>query len=137
MKRTIMSSFIFLLPINLCFIYGEWFQFNILAIGMGMSIANHSHNFFTHDMARKKLINKLDYIINGFNIFYPYYSAITSFNCFLYGTTNIFIISFLFLRYLLPTKTENYTENQKTLHALWHILTISSMSHYKCTCLHW
>lgn len=137
MKRTIATSFLFLLPINLCFIYGEWFHFNILTIGMGLSIANHSHSFFTHDIVRKNVINKLDCIINGFNLFYPYYTALTSFNCVLYGTINVFIISFIFSRFLMFTKTENYTENQKTLHALWHVLFICSMTHYKLVCVYW
>jgi hypothetical protein len=136
MKRTIMTSFLFLLPINLCFMYGKWFQLNLLTIGMGLSVANHSHNFFTHDMIRKKVINRLDQIINSFNLFYPYYNALTSVNCFLYGTTNVFIISYIFLRYLLHTETENYTEKQKTLHALWHILFICSMSHCQWVCMY-
>jgi hypothetical protein len=135
MKRTIATSFLFLLPINICFIYGDWFQFNILTIGFGLSVANHSHNFFTHDMVRKNIINRLDQIVNGFNLFYPYYTALTSFYCFLYGTTNIFIISYIFLRYLLHTKTENYTPEQKTLHALWHVIFICGMTHYKWTCM--
>ena len=135
MKRTIATSFLFLLPINLCYIYGGFFQLNCLIIGMGLSVANHSHSYFTHDMARKKIINRLDYIVNGFNLVYPYYTALTSFNCFLYGTTNVLIISYIFYRYLMHTKTENYTENQKTLHALWHVLFIGSMSHYQWACM--
>jgi hypothetical protein len=137
MKRTIATSFLFLLPINLCFMYGEWFQLNLLTIGMGLSVANHSHSYFTHDPLRKKIINRLDYIVNGFNLVYPYYTGLISFNCFLYGTTNVFIIIFIFLRYLMNTKTENYTPQQKTLHALWHVMVIFSMTHYKCSCLYW
>ncbi len=136
MKRTIMTSFLILLPINLCFIYGEWFHFNVLTIGMGLSVANHSHNFFTHDLQRKRIINRLDYIVNGFNLVYPYFTALTSFNCFLYGTTNMFLILFIFFKYLLRTETEKYTETQKTLHALWHVFFICGMTHCKWVCVH-
>ena len=137
MKRTIATSFLFLLPINICFIYNDFFHLNLSAICLGLSVANHSHIFFTHDMVRKNGVRLLDQVANGFNLFYTFYTALTSFNCFLYGTTNVFILSYIFLRYLLHTKTENYTPEQNTLHALWHCMVIFSMSHYKCACLYW
>ena len=137
MKRTIATSFLFLLPINVCYIYGDLFNLNLSVICLGLSAANHSHFYFTHDMVRKNGIRLLDQIANGFNLFYSFYTALTSFNCFLYGTTNVLVISYIFYRYLMYTKTENYTENQKTLHALWHFIVIFSMTHYKCSCLYW
>jgi hypothetical protein len=135
MKRTIASSFLFLLPINMCYMYGKLFHLNLSVICFGLSVANHSHTFFTHDIKRKKVINLLDQYINGFNLFYTWYTAINSFNCIVYATTNIFIISYIYFLYLLPTKTENYTEKQKTLHALWHFISIFSMTHCNWVCI--
>jgi hypothetical protein len=137
MKRTIATSFLFLLPINMCYIYADLFHLNLSVICLGLSVANHSHNFFTHDMVRKKVINNLDKFVNGFNLFYSFYSGLTSFNCVIYGLSNVFIISYIFLRFLLPYKTEHYTQEQKTLHAVWHGIVIFSMTHYKLSCLYW
>lgn len=104
MKRTITTSFLFLLPINVCYIYGDLFNLNLSVICLGLSAANHSHSYFTHDMVSKNGIRLLDQIANGFNLFYSFYTALTSFNCFLYGTTNVLVISYIFYRYLMHTK---------------------------------
>ena len=137
MKRTIMTSFLFLLPINVCFIYVDLFHLNLSAICLGLSVANHSHTFFNHDMNRKKYINKLDKFAIVFNMFYTLYTSLTNFNCFLYGLFNVIFFSYIFLRYLLSTETEYYTEKQKTLHALWHLSGICIMTNYKCVCVYW
>lgn len=136
MKRTIATSFLFLLPINLCFMYGELFHLNLSVISFGLSMANHSHNFFTHDIQRKNIIRFLDQYVNGFNLIYTYYSALTNMNCIVFGTTNLVIVSTIYLCFLLPTQTEKYNEKQKTLHALWHFLGICGMTYYKWACLY-
>jgi hypothetical protein len=136
MKRTIATSFLFLLPINLCFMYGELFHLNMTVISFGLSVANHSHTFFTHDIKRKNIIRFIDQYFNGFNLFYTYYCALTNMNCIVFGTTNLIIVSCIYLYFLLPTKTENYTEKQKTIHALWHFLSIFGMTYYKWKCLY-
>jgi len=135
MKRTIFTSFFILVPMNFCYFHGELFQLNLLAIGMSLSVANHSHNYFTHDLLRKKIVNRLDQLVNGFNLVYPYYNGMTSFNCFLYGTSIVMLIAFVFIKYLLYTVTENYSPQQKTLHALWHLLFIFGITHYRLSCL--
>lgn len=137
MKRTIITSFLFLLPVNICYIYGDIFHLNLSVLCLGISVANHSHSFHSHDLIRKNGIRYIDMFLNGFNMFYSYYTALTSFNCFMYGTFNLLVLSFIYLRYLLNTDIEKYSRNQKALHALWHALVIFSMTHYKCTCIYW
>jgi hypothetical protein len=137
MKRTIVSSFLFLIPINLCYYYADIFHLNINVICFGLSVANHSHNFFTHDLLRKNIIRVLDEFFNLYNILYTSYSGLNNMNCYAYCSINLMIISYIYFRYLRYTKNENYTNEQKTIHALWHFLSISLLSHYKCACMNW
>ncbi len=134
MKRTIASSFFFLIPINICYYYEDIFHLNLSTICFGLSVANHSHNYFTQDPLRKNTIRILDEIFNFYNLLYTCYSGLNNFNCYAYCSTNLFIISYIYFRYLRYTKNENYTETQKTMHAFWHFLGIASLSHYKCVC---
>ena len=135
MKRTIATSFLFIIPINYCALYGHLFHLNLTAVCLGLSIANHSHSFYTHhDKLRRKGINFLDQFFSSFNTCYSFYMGLTSLNCYLYGVTNLLIITTIFIRYLLPIETEKYTPAQKTLHALWHCIAILGLTHYNLLC---
>lgn len=136
MKRTIASSFLFLIPINLCYYYTDIFHLNLSAICFGLSVANHSHNFFTYDPFRKNSIRILDEIFNFYNLLYTCYTGLNSLNCYAYCSTNILIIAYIYFRYLRYTKNENYTNEQITIHAFWHFLGISLLSHYKWVCVY-
>ena len=135
MKRTIATSFLFLIPVNVCFIYGDIFHLNLSVICLGLSVANHSHSFYTHtDEFRPVIIRALDMIMNSFNLLYTYYTALTSVCCSMYGTILVLIISLIYLKCLLHYTIENYTEIQRTTHAAWHIFVIVGMTHYKWNC---
>ena len=135
MKRTIATSFLFLIPINYCFYHGHIIHLNINVICLGLSVSNHSHSFYNHhDMVRRKVILRLDQIFSSLNILYSFYTGLNSFNCYLYGITQLLIVALIFIRYLLPIETEKYTPMQKTLHALWHCFSIIGMTYYNVVC---
>jgi len=135
MKRTIATSFLFLLPINLFFMDGDIFHANICTLCLGLSVANHSHSFYTHhDLLRKNGIRLLDQLVQCINLVYSLYVGLTTFNCYVYASINFWVISFIYLRYLLFTETEKYSPLQKTLHSVWHCICIFSMTHYKYAC---
>jgi len=136
MKRTIASSFFFIFPINFCYYYGDLYHLNLIVICFGLSVANHSHNFFTHDPFRKNSIRFLDEIFNFYNVLYTSYTGLNNLNCYAYCTFNFMLISYIYFSYLRYTRNENYTNKQKTIHALWHLLGISLLSHYKYACVH-
>jgi hypothetical protein len=102
---------------------------------MGLSVANHSHTFYSHhDWLRREGILRLDQIVNSFNVVYSIYSGLTSVTCYLYGSTEFLILAIVYIKYLLPTRTEDYSPNQKSLHALWHCMIVFGLTHYLLAC---
>ena len=136
MYATIISSFLFLIPINICSHYKDIFHMNLSALCMGISISNHSHTHFTYDPMQKNIINKIDIILNSFNLVYSYYTAISSERCFLYGTMNAIISCVIFFGSLYGTKNEHYSMFQKCMHVFFHCYTIIMMTHYKYVCIY-
>ena len=135
MKRTIATSFLGLIPINIFFNQGNIFHLNLAVLCLGLSVANHSHTFYNHhDWRRREGILRLDQFVNSFNVVYSIYSGLTSVTCYLYGSTEFLILSIVYIKYLLPTRTEDYSPNQKSLHALWHCMIVFGLTHYLLAC---
>ena len=135
MKRTIATSFLFLIPVNVCFIYGNLFHLNLSVICLSLSVAKHSQYFYTHnDESWLVIIRALDMIMNSFNLLYTYYIAVTSVCYSLYSTILVLLIYLIYLRCLLYYTIENYTEIQRTTHVSFHVFVIVVMTNYKLNC---
>lgn len=127
MRRTILSSYLFLLPINLGLKYNDYFFTNINAIGMGLSICNHSHSFHT-DKYRRKLFRKIDVLyMHFYGLYITYLSLYTYKNkyIFLYNISMKMLIIYLFFIRLQKKKyIEEYDNYEKWLHCMFHIISI-------------
>ncbi len=132
MKRTIFSSFMFLYPLNKAYQYGDQWTMNLSAIGLGLSIANHSHAWH-QDQFRRKLFKYVDIVYMHAFIARTVYNSLASLQCI---TSSIIILMSIINTFLkLGTEDfEHYTENQKLLHTFFHVYAITSlcMLHEQC-----
>lgn len=135
MKRTILTSLLFLYPINISYKYRDHLMLNMNTIGMAISLINHSHSFHT-DNFRRKLFSMIDqkYMIL-FSLFVTYrclYKS-PSFYSFMRVFGNMGIIFYIYF-YLLDGRKqkermlETYTETQKNLHMLLHYTAIIGLT---------
>lgn len=135
MKRTILSSLLFLCPINLAYRKRDVLMLNMNSLGMAISLINHSHSFHS-DSNRRKIFSFIDqkYMI-FFGLFVSYRCIKKSPNiyCFLRVFINMLLISYIYL-YLLEgykqreRSMENYNEKQKNLHVLLHFIAIVGLT---------
>lgn len=135
MKRTILSSLLFLYPINVSYKYRDQLMLNMNSIGMAISLINHSHSFHK-DNFRRKLFGSIDqkYMI-FLSLFVCYRCLRKSPNiyCFSRILLNLFVISYLYF-YLLDgykqkeRALESYTEKQKYLHMVLHFFAIVGLT---------
>lgn len=127
MIRTIFSSFYFLLPIYCSFLYRDLLGLLMFTIGMGVSIANHSHTFH-HLLFRRKLFMKID-------IYYMYalgiYVSIDSFLYDVFITSFIVLLNAIIFLNLGNDRIEYYTEKEKRIHVLFHLVGISSLTFFR------
>ncbi len=132
MKRTILSSFMFLYPLNKAYQYGDQLTMNLSAIGLGLSIANHSHAWHP-DQFRRKLFKYIDIIYMHAFVARTVYNSLTSLQCITSSTLVLMSTINTFLK-LGTEDFEYYTENQKLLHAFFHVYAITSlcMLHEQC-----
>ena len=127
MRRTILSSYLFLIPINLGLKYNDYLFTNMNAIGMGLSICNHSHSFHT-DKYRRKLFRKIDVMFMHLYGFYIIYLSLYTYKnkyIFAYNISMKLLIIYLFFVRLQRKKyIEDYDGFEKWLHFLFHIISI-------------
>lgn len=130
MKRTILTSFMFLYPLNKAYEYRDVMTLNMSAIGLGLSVCNHSHSWHT-DKFRRKLFQFIDVVyMHSFALRAMYNSIECTFQVSL-----IVIMMFTMYYKLLGGKVfEKYTERDKNVHMLFHILSIYLLTetHEKC-----
>jgi hypothetical protein len=133
MKRTILSSLLFLYPINVCYKYRDQLFLNMSCLAMAVSLINHSHTFH-HCEHRRKVFGSIDqkYMI--------FFSLFLSYRCIRKSPESIFELFFKFLVifyiyfYLLggykydKRMIENYNENQRNYHMLFHFFSIIGLT---------
>ena len=123
MKRTIASSFLFIVPINFFFNSGYIFKANLCALALGLSVANHSHIGHS-DKFRRHLFMTLDPIYMP--IFAVYMAWSLRFVPWLLAL-HASVLGYLWLGPLSKggvTRIDQYTEIQKDLHMLFHFAAI-------------
>ena len=135
MKRTILSSLLFLYPINISYKYRDHLMLNLNTLGMAISLINHSHSFHPDD-TRRKLFGMIDQkymIFFGLFVSYKCLKKNPNFYCFLRISRNILLISYIYF-YLLEgykqksRSLESYTEKQKYLHMFLHFIAIIGLT---------
>jgi hypothetical protein len=108
---------------------------NLNALGMAISLINHSHSFHP-DNNRRKLFSMIDQkymIFFGLLVSYKCIRKNPNFYCFLRVGGNMLLISYIYL-YLLegykqkPRSIESYNEKQKFLHMLLHFVSIIGLT---------
>lgn len=135
MKRTILSSLLFLYPINVSYKYRDHLMLNLNSLGMAISLINHSHSFHGDDTRRKifSIIDQKYMIFFGLFVSYKCLSKNPNFYCFLRVSGNMLLISYVYF-YLLEgykqksRSLEFYTERQKYLHMLLHFIAIIGLT---------
>jgi len=135
MKRTILTSLLFLYPINVSYKNRDLLMLNMNSLGMAISLINHSHSFHC-DNFRRELFGLIDqkYMI--------FFSLFVSYRCLhrspsIYSFTrvlgNLGLISYIYF-YLLDGRKQKermlqlYTEKQKYLHMLLHFISIIGLT---------
>jgi hypothetical protein len=135
MKSTILSSLLFLYPINIAHKYNDLLMLNLNTLGMAISLINHSHTFH-QDSSRRRLFGMIDqkYMLSFvFFIFYRCLKKSPNIYCFTRLFLNILAISYIYF-YLLEgykqneRQLESYTEKQKYLHMLLHFVAIIGLT---------
>jgi len=123
---TILSSFLFIFPIVMCHTLRDTNGLILFSTGMGLSIANHSHRLHSIEY-RRLLFNRIDRMF--FHTFTPYllidaYLHNMSFFLLFF----IFSLNTFFWLLIGPSSPENYNTLEKRLHALFHVVGISSFT---------
>jgi hypothetical protein len=129
MKRTILSSLLFLYPINVSYKYRDQFMLNINLLAMAISLINHSHSFHP-DNYRRELFGSIDqkYMV-VFCLFLSYKCLINNIQS-IRDLSIIFSIIFYIYFYLLggykydKRMIENYKEKQRYYHVIFHFVSI-------------
>lgn len=135
MKRTILSSLLFLYPINVSYKYRDLLMLNMNSLGMAISLINHSHSFH-QDSKRRKIFSFIDQkymFLFVLLIFYRCLKKSPTIYCFIRLFINILIILYIYL-YLLEgykqkeRSLESYNEKQIYLHMLLHFISIIGLT---------
>lgn len=135
MKRTILSSLLFLYPINVAYQYRDKLMLNMNTIGMAISLINHSHTFHP-DNNRRKLFSFIDQkymIIFGIFVSYRCLKKSHDMHCLLRVLGNLGLVCYLYFYILEGYKqkeraVEKYTEKQKYFHMLLHFIAIVGLT---------
>jgi|Laugresu1bdmlbsd_1035121.scaffolds.fasta_scaffold05349_3 hypothetical protein len=135
MKRTILTSLLFLYPINISYKYRDLLMLNMNTLGMAISLINHSHSFHG-DNFRRRLFGFID------QKYMMFFGLFVSYRC-LYKSPSIYTfirvfgnmaIIFYIYFYLLEGRKqkersiESYTESQKNIHMLLHFFAIVGLT---------
>ena len=125
MIRTILSSFLFLLPIYVSFLKQDTLGLFMFTIAMGLSIANHSHTFHTN-YSRKLLFQRMDVVYMhclGGVIGIQSYSKYP-----LFLVLIVSLINYQLYINLGNREIEHYNSFQRSLHVVFHIIGITSLT---------
>lgn len=133
MKRTILSSFMFLYPLNKAYEYRDVATMNWSAIGLGLSVCNHSHSWHT-DWFRIKLFQWTDVAYMHAFTLRTIYNSLTSIQC---ASQSVLIgaLMILLYYYTLGDKSfEQYKSIHKNIHMGFHVFSIASLTllHQRC-----
>lgn len=135
MKRTILSSLLFLYPVNVAFHHRDRFMLNMNSAALAVSVINHSHTFH-NDRFRRALFGcvdeKLMMVLTGI-VAYNCLKKTPTFKCFLhvFGVvgTLIFIYFYVLKGYRREERSiENYNEFQKYMHMVMHFVGIVGLT---------
>lgn len=135
MKRTILSSLLFLYPINTAFQNRDRFMLNMNSIALAASVINHSHTFH-NDHFRRALFGYIDekfmMLFTG-TVAYNCLKKTPTFNCFLhvFGVVGTLIIIYFYVLkgYRRQERAmENYNEFQKYMHMVMHFVGIVGLT---------
>ena len=126
MIRTILSSFLFLIPIYISYEVRDKVGLFMYSIAMGMSIANHSHTFHTN-LFRRTLFMRLDIIYISFIAFYHVLYSLYYINVILVciGT---FVNYYIYHQLSVVGRIEDYNQRLKRMHVLFHLVGISTLT---------
>lgn len=135
MKRTILSSLLFIYPINVSYKHRDHLMLNLNTLGMAISLINHSHTFHPDDMRRKifGMIDQKYMMLFGLFVSYRCLKKSPNLYCFIRVFGNMLLISYIYF-YLLEgykQKTravESYKEKQKYFHVLLHFFAIIGLT---------
>jgi hypothetical protein len=135
MKRTILSSLLFFYPINVAFRQRDRLMLNLNTAGLAISLVNHSHSFHADDL-RRYLFGFIDQkFMISFTalIAYRCLRKTPTLGCFLRVGGNVGLMFFIYF-YLLEgykqnrRSIESYTERQKYIHMLMHLIAIVGLT---------
>ena len=133
MKRTILSSFVLLYPLNKAYQYRDVTTMNLSAIGLALSVCNHSHHRHT-DSVRKKIFRWLDVVFMHAFIFRTLYNSLSSAQCVAGSTIIASLMTDLYYYNLGSTRVEDYTRLQKNVHVFFHLFSVTALTmlHERC-----
>ena len=122
----------FLYPLNKAFEFRDSATMNWSAIGLALSVCNHSHAWHA-DKSRKTLFKWIDVLYMHAFTFKTLYNSLTSSQCVTLSAFVSTLMSTLF-KSLGDTEFEEYSEIQKNTHMLFHIVSITLLTllHEKC-----
>jgi hypothetical protein len=135
MKRTLLSSLLFLYPINVAFGQNDRLMMNLNTAGLAISLTNHAHSYHPDDFRRSLfgLIDQKFMMVFSALVSYRCVKKSPTFECFLRVGGNT-VLLFLIYFYLLEgykqkhRAVESYTESQKYIHMLMHFVGIVGLT---------
>ncbi len=136
MKRTILSSMLFLYPINIAYRNRDRWMLNLNVLTLSASLINHSHTFHG-DRFRRYLFGWIDEKLVMFltmNISLKCISKCPSRSCILHIGTIMGMITFIYFYLLGGLKRdtertiESYNECQKYAHMAMHVIGILGLT---------
>lgn len=135
MKRTILSSLLFLYPINVAFRHRDRLMLNMNSLALAASVINHSHTFHD-DRFRRALFGFVDekfMMILTATVTYKCLKKTPTLQCFLHVSGNVGLLMIIYF-YVLKGYTrqersiENYNEFQKYMHMVMHLVGIVGLT---------
>jgi len=127
MIRTICSSFLFLFPIYVCHKNNDTFHMMLFSIGMGVSVANHSHTFHP-DKTRRLLFGLIDCT---FMVVFAIYLLVDTFYRETIDRRAALVLATVNTAIFYQLGGENielYTERQRIIHVIFHITGILTLT---------
>lgn len=135
MRRTVLSSFLFIYPLNHAYHYRDLWMVNLCAIAVGLSVANHSHTWHGNP-ERRKLFRQLDIAFMYFLLLYVIYPCFVCYGCIVHTGMIVSIIAFIYFIMLggKVKQIEDYNAWQKNGHVLFHVVSIVGLTKLRERC---
>jgi hypothetical protein len=128
MIPTVLSSFCFVFPIYLSYVYQDVLALFLFSFGMGLSIANHSHTFHP-DQFRRELFQTMDVMYMELLTLYLVVDA--SYRVSYLSIAALIWLNSSIFRRLGKFPIEQYTQEQRILHVWFHVVGISSFCYLR------